>query len=159
MRNRGETRQRFEDVTLSDAGYRALVHVSADASVGAAVRAMQGAAVGCCAVLAGERLVGIFTERNLVTRVFGAGLGLDAPIAECMTSNPVTARPSDRLHVVLARMRDGGFRHLPVVDDDGRPIGMTSIKRAIRLIGASARDVVYNVPPVAGRYPARAEGA
>jgi hypothetical protein len=56
-------------------------------------------------------------------------------------------------------MHAGGFRHLPVVDDAGRPIGMTSIKRAIRLLGASARDVVYNVAPVPGRYPAHAEGA
>jgi CBS domain-containing protein len=120
---------------------------------------MQRAEVGCCAVLEEGRLAGIFTERNLAARAFGAGCGLEDPVTACMTRNPVTARPSDPLHVVLARMHSGGFRHLPVVDDAGRPIGMTSIKRAIRLLGAGVRDVVYNVPPEPGRFPVTAEGA
>jgi CBS domain-containing protein len=153
-----DARKQLEETTLADVGFRELVHVTTAATVGDAVAAMQAAKVGCCAVLAGERLAGIFTERNLVVRVLGAGLGLDAPVAECMTSDPVTTRPGDRLHDVLARMRAGGFRHLPVVDDAGRPIGTTSIKRAIRLLGRSAHDVVYNVAPVPGMYPARAEG-
>jgi CBS domain-containing protein len=153
-----QARTQLEETTLADIGFRDLVYVGRDATVGDAVARMQAEEVGCCAVLDGTRLAGIFTERNLAARVFGAGLGLDAPIAACMTSEPVTARPSDKMHDVLARMRSGGFRHLPVVDDAGRPIGTTSIKRAIRLLGAAAADVVYNVPPEPGRYPAHAEG-
>lgn len=151
-------REQLSKATLSEMGFRDLVHVQKDASVGDAVSTMRESRVGCCAVLEGERLVGIFTERNLATRVFGAGLGLDAPIEPCMTRDPITATPEDPLHLVLTRMHHGGFRHLPVVDHAGKPIGMTSVKRAVRLLGRSLESVIYNVPPEPGRFPTRAEG-
>ena len=153
-----ELRKPLEEETLAEVGYRSVVSVASDATVGDAVKAMQADKVGFCCVIDGDDLRGIFTERNLVVRVFGAGLTLDAPIAECMTPEPVTCRVDDVLHVVLSKLHQGGFRHLPVVDADGRPIGMTSVKRAVRFLARHMRDVVLNVAPEPGKFPDRPEG-
>ncbi len=153
-----ELRKPLEEETLAEVGYRNVVSVPGDATVGDAVRAMQAEKVGACCVIDGEELRGIFTERNLVARVFGAGLSLDAPVADCMTPNPVTCGVDDALHVVLTKLHQGGFRHIPVVDANGRAIGTTSVKRAVRFMGRHMRDVVYNVAPEPGQFPDRPEG-
>ena len=65
----------------------------------------------------GGRLVGIFTERDLVKRVAANGLDIEkTTLAEVMTKMPETMAPSDPAVVALRRMRDGGFRHMPIVD-------------------------------------------
>ena len=65
------------------------------------------------------RLAGIFTERDLVKRVAAPGLDLGkTTLAEVMTKMPETMRPSDPAFVALRRMRDGGFRHMPIVEGD-----------------------------------------
>ncbi|MEM0113407.1 MAG: CBS domain-containing protein, partial [Metallosphaera sp.] len=63
------------------------------------------------------------------------------PVWQLMTENPVTAKPTDTIEEALARMKEINVRHLPVVDDDGKPVGVLSIRdiidfmlRMIRLI-------------------------
>ncbi|MEM0061321.1 MAG: CBS domain-containing protein [Fervidicoccaceae archaeon] len=89
------------------------------------------------------RLIGILTERDLVYLVSTGKSQLlnEYPVWQLMTENPVTAKPTDTIEEALARMKEINVRHLPVVDDDGKPVGVLSIRdiidfmlRMIRLI-------------------------
>jgi len=103
-----------------------LLHLPATATVREAARDMRARHVGAVLVVAGDRLEGIFTERDMVNRVVAEGLDPDGTkLAEVMTRNPDTVGPNDTALVALRRMQDGGYRHLPVVDN-GHLVGIVS---------------------------------
>ncbi|HLO62288.1 MAG TPA: CBS domain-containing protein [Azonexus sp.] len=78
------------------------------------------------------KLLGICTERDLTFKVLAAGLDADAtPIRSVMTAAPQTISPDRPFAHALHLMYEGGFRHLPVVLDDGRPIGVLSARDAL----------------------------
>src|SRR5205823_2928366 len=97
-------------------------HVSPSQPVADAVALMRREQVGCVLVCEGERLVGIFSERDLMRRVLAAGQPLTVPISQCMTPQPVVVHPKDPIGGAVRRMEEGGYRHLPVVDEAGRPV-------------------------------------
>jgi CBS domain-containing protein len=94
-------------------------------SIGDAVRRMHQAATDCLLVCEGDRLVGIFTDRDAVVKVAGKPLAASG-LAELMTRDPVVLRPEDTLAVAIHKMAVGGFRHIPVVDEADRPIAVVS---------------------------------
>ena len=96
---------------------------------------MVGRRVGSVLVLDDDRLVGILTERD-VMRAVAAGAPESAAVAEWMTRSPETVERSETVEHAAVLMLQGGFRHLPVVED-GRPIGMLSIRD---LLGASLAE-------------------
>jgi CBS domain-containing protein len=97
-----------------------VARLAPSASVRQACKLMAERSIGAVMVTGADgRLAGIFTERDLVKRVAAQGLDLDkTALAEVMTKAPETMRPSDAAVVALRRMRDGGFRHMPVVDGE-----------------------------------------
>lgn len=72
------------------------------------------------------RLVGIVTEKDVVGAVAIGKIGSNLPVARFMKENPITVTPDTPLDEVLEKMRRFNIRHLPVVDKDGKPIGMVS---------------------------------
>jgi CBS domain-containing protein len=99
--------------------------------VAKAAKLMAGKNVGAIAVVAEERLVGIFTERDLVFRVVARGLDVNATtIAEVMTPQPKSIAPGAPFGAALLVMHEGGFRHLPVVDS-GKVVGIVSARSAM----------------------------
>jgi CBS domain-containing protein len=84
--------------------------------------------VGAVPVVDGERLAGIFSERDLITRVLARGLDLDRTrVEQVMTVELITARPDEEYGECLRMMQAAKCRHLPVVDQ-GRLIGFLSIR-------------------------------
>lgn len=111
-----------------------LVTARLDTSVRAAAVTMANQSVGAILVVddAG-RLIGLFTERDALNRVVAGGLDPDqTPLAAVMTDKLQTATPDKTLGHALHLMFEGGFRHLPVVED-GRPVGMVSARNALGL--------------------------
>ena len=127
--------------------------------VAAAVAAMRREKVGCLLVTRGGRLVGVFTDRDLLARVLAPGLPLGVPMAECLTPNPVTVQAKDSVQTAIKRMEAGGYRHLPVVDDRNRPVGILSARRVVHYLAEHFPALVYNHPPDPNRHPDCAEGA
>ena len=79
-------------------------------------------------------LLGIVTERDLVFKVLAAGLDAHTtPVRSVMTANPQTVGPDKPFGHALHLMHEGGYRHMPVVLDDGRPIGILSARDALGL--------------------------
>jgi CBS domain-containing protein len=128
-------------------------------TVAEAVALMCREQVGSLLVCEGERLVGIFTERDLLRRVLAAGRPLTVPVAECMTPDPVVVHPKHSISAAIRRMEEGGYRHLPIVDDDGRPLGVLSVKRIVHYLVEHFPVIVYNLPPDPNAVPQEAEGA
>nr|MEB3851030.1 CBS domain-containing protein [Desulfurococcales archaeon] len=84
------------------------------------------------------RLLGIFTERDLVHHLHRGG-GLDDRLGETMTRNPVTVREDESLWKAVILMVEHGIRHLPVVDSQGRLVGVVSVRDALRALVASSQ--------------------
>ena len=106
-----------------------LVSALADTTVRAAAISMASNNVGAILVVdAAGKLAGLFTERDVLNRVVARGLDPDAtPLAAVMTTKLQTASPAKPLAHALHMMFEGGFRHVPVVDD-GKPVGMKDEK-------------------------------
>ena len=96
-----------------------------------AARLMKRSGVGAVMVVDKERLVGIFTERDGLFRVLATGRDPHATrVASVMTRNPRTVDPDKPFGHALFMMHEGGFRHVPVVEN-GHPIGMVSARDAL----------------------------
>ena len=127
--------------------------------VSVAVATMRREKTGCLLVTRSGRLVGIFTDRDLLARVLGPGLPLSIPMAECLTANPVTILAKDTVQTAIKRMEKGGYRHLPVVDELNRPTGILSVRRVVHYLVEHFPGLVYNQPPDPNRVPDLPDGA
>lgn len=133
--------------------------VEADLSIAEAVEVLRTERVGCVLVVRHGKLIGLFTERDLLTRVLAVGKKMTGPVSSVMTDDPVTVQPKDPIRLAVKRMQSGGYRHLPVVDESGRPVGVLSAKRVIHYLAEHFPETVYNQPPNPKQVPDSAEGA
>jgi len=110
---------------------RAFVTASPRTTVSQAAELMAERAVGAVMVVDGERLIGIFSERDAVFRVVARGLepGVTT-LADVMTPAPVCIGPERSYGHAMSLMFAHRCRHLPVVED-GRPIGVVSARNAL----------------------------
>jgi CBS domain-containing protein len=116
-----------------------------DDSVEAAWSLMREHRVGCVLVVDAGTLVGILTERDLLMRVDGPRSA--RAIREVMTPDPETLSPDDPIVYALNKMSVGGFRHVPLVDRDGHPVGVVSVKDVVDYIVDFFPNDVLTVPP------------
>ena len=153
-----DLREALENETVADIGYRDPVVVQEFEPLGAAIERMRKKKIGCLLVLKGGRLTGIFTERDLITRVLGKKDVWDVPIAEFMTAKPTVAHTDEPIHLVLARMLAHGIRHLPVLDAKERPVGTISVESAVHFLAEYHPTTIYNLPPDPGFFTSSREG-
>jgi CBS domain-containing protein len=110
---------------------RSVLKAPPDICVAEAAKRMARKNVGAIMVVDGDRLVGIFTERDVVFRVVARGLDvLTTRIADVMTPAPHTIGPNEPFGRALLVMHDHGFRHLPV-QDAGKLVGIVSARSAM----------------------------
>jgi len=126
----------------------------------AAIDRMNQSGVGCVLIEERGRLVGIFTERDVLTKVVGTSLDVDRSTVDAlMTRDPETLRADDRITYALNKMSDGGFRHIPLVDDDGRPVGVVVMRDVVDYMVDLFRTEVLNLPPSPPHAAHAREGA
>ncbi|HUJ13945.1 MAG TPA: CBS domain-containing protein [Thermoanaerobaculia bacterium] len=110
-----------------------LFHAKATDTVREVAKLMSDKNVGAVAVLEKDRLVGIFSERDLMKRVVAAGLDpARTEVSAVMTKNLVVGRRDDDIADAMQKMHSIGCRHLPVVDA-GRIVGMLSLRDLLEI--------------------------
>ncbi len=136
------------------------VTVPLDATLQEAVKKLQEKHIGCVLVVGEDgKLAGIFTERDLLTKIVGRPVDLArAQVADHMTVEPETLRADDKVAWALNKMQLGGFRHVPIVDAGGRPIGVVSVKDIVEFIVELFPAAVLNLPPEPAQFPTMIDG-
>jgi CBS domain-containing protein len=110
-----------------------LIHADPTDNVRTVARLMADRNVGAIAVLDSGRLVGVFSERDLMARVVATGLDPDdTPVSKVMTKELIVAEAGDGVGDALHKMQDRKCRHLPVVRS-GKLIGMLSIRDLLQV--------------------------
>ncbi len=122
------------------------VSVKATAPVRDVMSRMKEYKMGCLTVEDEQgNLVGIFSERDYVVKVYEVVGEGDTPISEYMTPSPITISMTESIAHALSLMSQGGFRHLPVVDESGdMATGIISVKDVIDYIVESTVDDIMN---------------
>lgn len=112
---------------------RPLIHADQSETVRDVARKMSDKNVGAVAVLSSGKLVGVFSERDLMKRVVAEGLNPEKTFVESvMTRDILVAKPLDDLDDALQKMHSIGCRHLPVVDG-GNLVGMISLRDLLEI--------------------------
>jgi CBS domain-containing protein len=110
-----------------------LFHVPSTSTVRDAARTMSDRNIGAIAVLDSGKLVGIFSERDVLTRIVAEGRDADdTRVDSVMTKDIIVAAPTDDINEALQKMRECNCRHLPVVQS-GNLVGMISIRDLLQV--------------------------
>lgn len=134
-------------------GRRPTVTVPPDAPVERALALMRSRKVSAVVVVERKktrRVIGVFTERDLVNRALPTRGFAKAPVRKFMTADPEALRPSDPVAYALNKMSVGEFRHVPLVDDAGRPAGMITAGDLLGYLVELCPEEVLNLPPEPG---------
>ncbi|RME72408.1 MAG: CBS domain-containing protein [Chloroflexi bacterium] len=124
------------DAVLADLHPRRPLTASADISLAEAIDILQKYNAGFLALLDDNgKLAGVFTEGDVFTKVAGQ---VKRPAVESvrnyMTQDVITLQPNDRLAYALHLMATHKIRHIPLVDDDGRPVGVLSFRTVVHYL-------------------------
>ena len=145
--------RKVEDALLSDE-VRLLapsepIRLSPDDSVADAVtRMVDNRRAGVVIVDASGRLIGIFTERDLLTRVVRQGRDLARTrLADVMTADPEALAPDDRICLAINRMHNAGYRTVPLVDGEHRPIGIVTVNDVVGWLARIFPEAILNLRP------------
>jgi CBS domain-containing protein len=112
---------------------REVVVVDVATSIAQAARVMSERQIGAVPVVDGDRVAGVFTERDVLARVVAAGVDPDTtPVSSVMTTNLVTAEITESHDVCMRRMQQARVRHLLVLRD-GRLAGVLSMRDLLAL--------------------------
>ena len=105
-----------------------IVSVKPEDSVLDAIKVLAHEDIGAAVVMSGDRLAGIFSERDYTRKIVLKGRASDSTrVEEVMTANVVCVSPRARSRDCMALMSEKGIRHLPVMEE-GRVVGMVSIR-------------------------------
>ena len=114
-----------------------------------ALNSLQQVKQNCLLITDNNKLKGILTERDILLKITGKGFDLDlVTVDEFMTEDPEYLTPEDPLAYALNKMHIGGFRHVPIVNDLMKPVGLISISNIISTIADYFSMEIINLPPL-----------
>ena len=113
-----------------------------------AIETMQQRRIGCLLVVHQGHLVGVFTERDVLIKASARDIDIDRMLVEdLMTPDPACLGPDDELVYALNQMYIGGYRHIPLDDDAGQPIGVVSMRDMVGAVVEVFPQEILNLPP------------
>jgi CBS domain-containing protein len=148
----------FTTDTVDDCHLTEPVCVPPTDSVRAALGQMKERNSAAVLVCRDQKVIGIFTERDALA-MMAACADFDKPIEDVMTRDPVVLRAGDTVGRAIAAMTRGGYRRLPIVDDQGHPTGVIKIESIVHYLAEHFPKLVYNLPPEPHHSTREREGA
>lgn len=130
--------------------YREPVIAFPDTKVADAINHFIQKDVGCVLVVekGTNKLIGIFTERDVIRKLINKGYDFSKEtINKYMTKNPDALFLSDPITYALNRMSAGGYRHIPLVDENHCPVGFLSVRDIVEHLADYYSNEVLNLPP------------
>ena len=128
---------------LKEKGSQAVYSIGPDASVFEAVALMAQKNIGALLVMEGDRIVGMLSERDYARKVvLMARSSKDTKLREIMTSSVIYVHPSQSTEECMAVMTENRVRHLPVLDDDSKLIGLISIGDLVKGIISEQKFII-----------------
>ena len=125
-----------------------------------AVALMQQRKIGCVLVVREGVLTGIFTERDVLLKMLNKKVDyVKAKVKDYMTSSPEVLHVDDSIAYAMNLMSVGGYRHIPIVDAQRRPLSVLSMKDVVSYIVEHFPDEILNLPPKPLRSTSEREGA
>jgi CBS domain-containing protein len=131
--------------SIGSIGLKDPLTISPEASLQECLDLLQKRRVGSLLVTDRDgKLVGIFTERDMLLKVMGKVPDLTKEVVkDHMTKDPVKELPGASLAFALSVMSHGGFRHVPIVDEDNIPIGIVSVKDVVDFFVRKMLDGIF----------------
>lgn len=149
---------KFIDQRVGELPLAEPVFLPPTASVRTAVQRMHTGARSCVLAVEKEELVGIFTERDVLTRCMSGDFDWDQPLAPgLLTRNPVTIDSSTTVGDAIALMQRYNYRTLPVMED-GAVVGLVRLGELLQHFAESFPEEVLNLPPRPHQVVAKREG-
>lgn len=136
------------DDPVNSLALRKPIMIQGETSIADSLQLMKDERIGCLLITEDDILVGIFTERDIIRRIVGKNLSHeDIDVQDYMTSEPDTLREDAPLAFALNYMVLGGYRHVPIVDKNNKPLACLSIKDIVKHIGNYYFSEIANLPP------------
>lgn len=132
--------------------------IESGTAVREALNKMRQKKTNVCLVTGSNGLLGIFTERDVLTKVATNSAVLDEPVDAIMTANPITVTPDTAAADALWLMDNKKFRNLPVVGENGKIVGNMTHQSVISFLAARYPVEVLNRPPRPDQFPRKQEG-
>ena len=144
--------------SINTLSLRKIVLVKSGTTIQSVIELFQSKRVTC--VLVGdEKLQGIFTERDIVQNIVGNRHNLEKEcVADYMTKSPDVLHFQDPIAFALNKMISGGYRHIPIVDKEEKPIGIIAMQDIINHLGDYFFDDIVNLPHTPLRDQTQREG-
>jgi predicted transcriptional regulator len=133
--------------------------VQVDTPIREVLARLRSATCGVALVCEDQRLVGIFTNRDVLRKIVGRPETLDRPVREYMTASPRTVTRDATLSEALRVMTQGRFRDLPILNADGRLIGNLTHDAVVQFLADHFQAEVINLPPDPDQVMRSVEGA
>ncbi len=150
-------RLRQENVSRLDLSHFA--SCAADSAVADVLKLMRTERISAVFITEGADLLGVFTERDVLTKIADAPETWNRPVAEFMTPSPQVIGSDRPISEALHLMNEGHYRNLPITDSDGRVLGNLPQNEVIRFLTDQFPVAVYNLPPDPDRVATTKEGA
>jgi CBS domain-containing protein len=146
--------------TLGEVIQQTPLTVNVGATLAVAIGRMQDEHRGYVAILKESKLVGIFTERDILLRIVGKQIDLDRAVIEAyMTRDPIILPADASVAHAVNLMVVEGFRHIPIVDDAGQLVAVASMRNLMEYLSDFFGRDVLNLPPSARFTYRTREGA
>lgn len=152
----------FEQVLLNlrirELPHRSVCRVEPSTTLGEVYQRLADEHVVAVLVCEGAKLVGIFTERDVLYRTALEG-DPETPVSDLMVRNPVTLSAEERLVEAIRTMAEKGIRHVPIRDDDSDETNLVGGRDVLKLIAEFIPEALLNLPPRLHQRMKTPEGA
>ena len=124
-----------------------LVQATPEISVKDAIELMQQNRAGYIVIAKNKKVVGIFTESDVVQKILERDVNWGDSISKYMTPNPLCLKPTDSVGAAIDLMGEKRLYHIPLVDDNCDLVNVLSVRTLIRFLGEFYPTEIYNLPP------------
>ena len=134
--------KRIEEITTPK-----LVQAPPEISVKDGIELMQKNRAGYIVVAKNKKVVGIFTENDVIKKILDKDVDWNLPICDFMTPNPPLLKPTDPVGMAIDVMGEKKVYHIPLVDDKGDLVNVLSVRTLTRFLAEFYPTEIYNLPP------------